>query len=95
MLPRKTAEKKPLHEVSADAIDCLQMGKALLGNPNATEINIRRPSTPEVRRIKIVDLRLVKAGEESRSLTREIGNYNRVAAYLKLKGCNHTSKNQT
>ena len=95
MLPRRTAEKKPLREVSVDAIDCLQMGKALLGNLKAMKINIRRPSTPEVRRIKIVDLRLVKAGEESRSLTRGIGNCNRVAAYLRLKGCNHTSKNRT
>ena len=95
MLPHRMAEKKPSHEVSTAAIDCLQMGKALIGNPEAMEINIRRPSTPEVYRIKIVDLRLVKASEESRNLACGIGNCSRAAAYLKLRRCNHTNKNWT
>ncbi|KAM3714043.1 hypothetical protein ACJW31_01G301700 [Castanea mollissima] len=95
MLSRRTAKKKPPHEVSTAPIECLQMGSAFPRNPEAMKINIRRPSTPEVCRIKIVDLRLVKAGEESCSLARGIGNCSRAATYLKLKGCSHTSKNRT
>ena len=45
MLPCRTAKKKLLHEVFEAAIDNLKMGKALLRNPEAMEINIRRPST--------------------------------------------------
>ena len=95
MLPRRTAEKKPLYEVSVATINCLQMGNALLENSEAMEINIRRPNTPKVRKIKIVNLKLVKAGEENRSFACGIENCSRAAPYLKLRGCNHTSKNRT
>ena len=74
MLPRKMAKKKPSHEVSMAPIDCLQVGSTLPRNPEAVEINISRTNTPEVHRIKIINLGLVKAGEESRSLAHRIWN---------------------
>ena len=92
MLPCRTAEKKPLHEVSAAAIDYLKMGKVLLRNPVAVEVKIRRPSTPEVRRIKIVNLGLVEASKEGRNLAYGIWNCVRAATHLKLRRC---SKNRT
>ena len=82
MLPHRTAKKKPLHEVSMVVINCLQMGNAFPGNPEAVKINVRSPSTPEVHRIKIVNLGLGKSDKESNYLARRIGNCGRVAAYL-------------
>ena len=92
MLPCRTAEKKPPHEVFAATIDCLQIGKTLLRNLEAVEANIRRSNTPEVRRIKIVNLGLVEVSKEGHSLAHGIWNCVRVAVHLKLRKC---SKNRT
>ena len=72
MLPCRTAKKKLLHEVFEAAIDNLKMGKALLRNPEAVEINIRRRSTLKVHRIKIINLGLVKASEKGYSLAHRV-----------------------
>ena len=58
------------------------------------EINIRGPSTPEIRRIK-VGLGLVKPDEEGSSLTRWIKNCGRIVANLKPRGWRHLNKSQT
>ena len=43
------------------------MGDTFFGYLEAMEINIRRPSTSEVQRIKVVGLNLVKIGEEGKA----------------------------
>ena len=48
------------------------MGNALFKDSEAMEINIRRPNTLEIHRIKVIGLRLVKLDEESNSLTHKI-----------------------
>ena len=57
------AKKKPLHEVPTTIVNCLQMRDAFLRDPKAMKINIKGSSTPEVRRIKIIALGLVKLDE--------------------------------
>ena len=69
VFPHKTTKKKSLHEIFAATIDCLQTGDKLLKFLEAMEINIRRPSTPEVRRVKVIGLGLVEMDEEDSSLT--------------------------
>ena len=68
MLPYRTAKKESQHEVPTTPIDYLQMGSTLPRNLEAEEVNIRKPSTSEVRKIKNIDLGLVKMSEEDRSL---------------------------
>ena len=59
------------------------------------EINIMGPSTLEIRRIKVVALKLVKPGEGSSSLTHWIKNCGKVAANLKLRKWRHLNKSRT
>ena len=92
MLPHGMAKKKSPHEVPTTPIDCLQMRSTLPRNPKAVEVNIRKPSTLEVHRIKIINLGLVKASEEGLSLVHRIWNHSRTVAHLKLRRC---SKNWT
>ena len=92
MLSHGTAKKKSSHEVPTAPIDYLQVRSTLPRNSKAMEVNIRRSSTLEVRRIKIVNLELVKASKEGFSLAHGVWNCGRTATHLKLR---RGSKNQT
>ena len=74
-----------MHEVTMAAIDYLQMRRTILKNPEAMKVNIGRPKTLEVREIKFINLRLIKASEEGCGLTYKVWNYGRTAACLKLR----------
>ena len=89
VFPHKKTKKKSLHEISAATIDYLQTGDTLLKYLEAMEINIRRPSTPEVQRAKVIGLGLVETGEEGNSLTHRIRNGGKTATNLKLRGWSH------
>ena len=94
MLPHGSAQKKPLHEVPTAVVHYLRIRDALPKDPKAMEINIRGPSTLEIRRIK-VSLGLVKPDEEGNNLTRWINNCGRIAANLKPRGWSHLNKSWT
>jgi len=95
VLPHGSAKRKPLHEIPTASVYCLQIGNALLKDSEAMEINIRRPSTLEIHRIKVIGLRLVKPDEESSSLTHRIRDYGKIVANLKLRRRRHFNKNRT
>ena len=84
-----------MHEVSAAAIDRLQMGNAFLRYLKGMEINIRRSDTPKVQWVKIIGLSLVKASEEGCGLTHRIRNGGRIATNLKPRGQSHLNKRRT
>ena len=84
-----------MHEVSAAAIDRLQMGNAFLRYLKAIEINIRRSDTPKVQWVKIIGLNLVKTGEKGGGLTHRIRNGGRIATNLKPRGRSHLNKRRT
>ena len=88
-------EKESLHEIFTATIDCLQVGDTLLKYPEAMKINIRRLSTPEVQWVEVVGLSLVKAGEESNSVTHNVKNGGRTTTNLKSKGRSHLNRRQT
>ena len=46
------------------------------------EVNVGRPSTPEVRRIEVINLMLVKASKEGRGLTHRVWNCGGIVAEL-------------
>ena len=93
MLPRGSAKRKPLHEIPTVSVYYLRMGNTLPKDSEAMEINIRRPSTLEIHRIKVIGLRLVKPDEESSSLTHWIKDYGKTAANLKLRRRRHFNRN--
>ena len=51
-------------------VNCLQMRNALPKDPKAMKINIKGSSTPEIHKIEVIGLRLVKLNEKGNSLTR-------------------------
>ena len=95
VLPRKSTKEKSLHKVPTAIIDHLQVGDALLRNLEAIKINIRSPSTSEVCRIKVIDLRQAKLGKEGSGLTRQIRNGGKTTTNLKLRGWSHLVRSQT
>jgi len=74
-----------LHEVTTATIDRHQMRGTILGISEAMEVYVGRPRTPEVCRIKVINLRLVKTSEKGYDLTHRVRNCGRTAAYLKLR----------
>ena len=51
VLPHGSAKRKPLHEIPAASVYCLQTGNTFLKDLEAIEINIKGPSTLEIRKI--------------------------------------------
>ena len=86
VLPYRTTKEEPLHEISTATIDCLKVGDALLRNPEAIKVNVRSSNTPEVRRVKVIGLGLVKSSKEGSSLTHRVRNGSRTTANLKPRG---------
>ena len=84
-VPSRTAKVESLYEVTAATIDRLQMRSTILRNPEVMEVYIRRPRTPEVCRIKVINLRLIKMSKEGCDLTYRVQNCGRTATYLKLR----------
>ena len=65
-------------------IDHHQVRNTILGDSEAIKIHIRRPKSPEVYRAKVINLRLIKAGEKGCSFIRSVKDGGRTAAHLKL-----------
>ena len=85
MFLSKTAKAEFLHEVIAATIDRPQMRSIILGNSEAMEVYIGSPRTPEVYRIKVINLRLIKTSKEGCGLTHRVRNYGKTTAHLKLR----------
>ena len=49
------------------------------------EVNIGRPRTPEVRVIKVINLRLIKTSEEGHCLAYRVWNCGRTTVHLILR----------
>ena len=79
------AKAESLHEVTAAPIDRLQMRSTILGNFEAMELYIGRPRTPEVGKIKVINLRLIKTSKNGGDLIHRVRNCGRTVAHLKLR----------
>ena len=82
MLPSRTAKTECLHKVATAVVDHHQVRNAILRDSEVIKIHVRRTGSPEVCRTKVVNLRLVKAGKEGRSIIRDGGG---AATHLKLR----------
>jgi len=60
------------------------VGNTILRNSEAIKIHVRRTKSPEVCRAKVINLGLIKAGEEGYSFIRRVWDDGRIGAYLKL-----------
>ena len=60
------------------------MRNTILRNLEAIEVHIRRAKPPEVCRIEVVNLRLIKLCKEGCGLTHRVRNCGKTAAHLKL-----------
>ena len=76
-----------MHKITTVAVNHHQVRNAVIGDSEAMEICIRRPRAPEICRTQVIDLRLIKAGEEGCSLLHRIRNGGKTAAHFKLRGC--------
>ena len=85
MLPGKTSEAEPLHKITTVAMNHHQMRNTVLGDSEAMEIRIRRPRAPEICRTQIIDLRLIKAGDEGCSFICRVRNGDKTDVHFKLK----------
>ena len=85
MLPSRTTKAKPLHKITTVAMNHHQMRNAILGDSEAMEICIRRTRAPEICRTQIIDLRLIKVGEEGCSFIRRVWNGDRTTVHFKLR----------
>ena len=74
-----------MHEVTTVTVECLQMRSTILKNSKVMKVYIGRPRTPEVYRIKVINLRLIKMSKKDCGLTHKVQNYGRTAAHLKLR----------
>ena len=74
-----------MHKVTTATVDRLQMRSTILGNFEAMEIYIGRSKTPEVCRIEVINLKLIKTSKEGYSFTHKVWNCSRTTAHLKLK----------
>ena len=78
------AKTESLHKITTAAVDHHQVGNTILGDSEAMKIHVRKPRSPEVCRAKVINLRLIKAGEEGCSFIRRVWDGGRTAAHLKL-----------
>jgi len=58
---------------------------AILGNPEAIEIHVRRTGSLEVCRIEVVNLGLIKMYKKGCGLTHGVWNRGRTTAHIKLR----------
>ena len=79
------AKAESLHKVTTATVDCHQMGSTILRNSEAMGVYIGRPRTPEVYKIKVINLRLIKTSKEGYGLTHRVRNCGRIAAHLKSR----------
>ena len=86
MLSGRTTKSEPLHKITTVAVNHHQVRNAVLRDSEAMEICIKRPKAPEICRTQVIDLRLIKAGEEGCSFMRRVKNGDRTAAHFKLRG---------
>ena len=84
MLSGRTTKSEPLHKITTVAVNHHQVRNAVLRDSKAMEICIRRPRAPEICRSQVINLRLIKAGEEGYSFIRRVRDGGRIAAHLKL-----------
>ena len=85
MLHGRTAKTESLHKITTVAVDHHQVGNTILGYSEAMKIHVKMPRSPEVYRAKVINLRLIKAGEEGCSFIRRVWDGGRTAAHLKLE----------
>ena len=88
MLSGITTKVESLHKVTTAAIDRRQVRNTILRDSEAMKIYKRRPGTPELCRVEVIDLGLVKMGKKCCSFTYRILNGGRTAAHLKLRRSN-------
>ena len=74
-----------MHKITTVAVNHHQVRNAVIEDSEAIEICIRRPRAPEICRTQVIDLRLIKAGEEGCSFMRKVRNGDRTAAHFKLR----------
>ena len=85
VLSSKTAKVESLHEITTATVDRHQIRSAILKNFETMEVYIRRPRTPEICKIEVINLRLIKVCKEGCSLTHKVWNGGRTATHLKLR----------
>ena len=85
VLSVRTAKVESLHKVTMATVDYHQMGSTILGNSEAMEVYIGRPKTPEVCRIKVINLRLIKTSKEGCDFTHRVRNCGKIVAHLKSR----------
>ena len=73
-----------MHKVTTATIDHHQMRSTILKNPKTIEVYVRRLRTPEIYRIEVINLKLIKACKEGYNLTHKIQNCGRTVTNLKL-----------
>ena len=74
-----------LHKITTIAVNHHKVRNAVLGDSEAMEICIRRPRALEIYRTQVIDLKLIKAGEEGCSFICRVRNGDRTAAHFKLR----------
>ena len=85
MLSGRTTKAKSLHKVTTATIDRRQVRNVILRDSKAMKIYEMRPRTPELCKVEVINLGLVKTGKKCYSFTHRIRNGGRIAAYLKLR----------
>ena len=85
MLSGGVAKAESLHEVTTVTVDRHQVRSTILENFEAMKVYIGRPRALEICRLKLVDLKLIKACKKGYSLTRRIRDSGKIAAHLKLR----------
>ena len=61
------------------------MRSTILGNSETMKVYVERLGTPEICRIVVINLRLIKACKDGCSLTHRVQNGGRIAVCLKLR----------
>ena len=84
MLPGRTTKVESLHKIIMTAIGYHQVRNTILKDSEAIKIHLRRPRSPKFCRAKVINLRLIKAGEKGYSFIRRVRDGGRTAAHLKL-----------
>ena len=87
MLSGRITKAEPLHKITTVTVNHYQVRNTVLGDLEAMEICIRRPKALEICRTQVIDLGLIKAGEEGCSFLHRIRNGGRTAAHFKQRGC--------
>ena len=84
VLSGRTTKAESLHKVTTAVIDHRQVRNTILSDSEAMEIYKKRSRTPELCRVKVINLGLVKTGKKCCSFTHKIRS-GRIAAHLKLR----------